>query len=94
MLVDFAIVAPQKQIYAADLWDSPFSWRRSAGTTAACEPDPHQRLSRARRSGKVLAGSSRPEASVNSSLTMLLEVWPERDGTGDRAGSRKKKPTV
>jgi hypothetical protein len=32
--------------------------------------------------------------TVNSSLTTLLQIWPERDGTGDRAGSRKKKPTV
>jgi hypothetical protein len=29
-----AIVAPQKQSHAADLWDSPFSLRRSAGTSS------------------------------------------------------------
>jgi hypothetical protein len=30
-----AIVAPQKQRHAADLWDSRFNWRRSAGTMTA-----------------------------------------------------------
>jgi hypothetical protein len=27
-----AIVAPQKQKHAVDLWHSPFGWRRSGGT--------------------------------------------------------------
>jgi hypothetical protein len=32
---------------------------------------------------------------INLSLTMPMQAWDQiRDGTGDRAGSRKKKPTV
>jgi hypothetical protein len=55
-----AIVAPQKQRHAADLWDSRFSWRRSAGAMTARESRP--RLSLARGGAARVIGPSRASA--------------------------------
>ena len=55
----------------------------------------HQWLSRLRFATGVTEKTGQRRRGINLSLTTPSQAWSQVcDGTGDRAGSRKKKPTV